>query len=506
MEGPLYHIGDIRFQGNAEFTSADLTARLKIEPESAFQLETIRKSQRTLQDLYRNTGYNDVVILYRTDQSPSRKVVDVAFDIQEGSQRIVQEVQVEGNQITSRGLARSQIALEVGDILSEEKLSQARLNLYDAGAYSYVDIEVTALDPSPQLKPNQIPVRLVARVREIQPWQLKYGVFYDSQRGPGVITDFSNRNMLGNARVLGLQVRSDADLREARMYFSQPVLRRLPIKSLFSAFKNREMETDSKTGLKTITYQKGLSPTFEYHQRKNNVFSLGYSIEITRKFFVDPDQLHPPVLARTAPVTGSFTRDTRDDPLDATKGHFTSHALDWGTASLGSDLHYLKYFGQHYQYLRFGKPSVVPWTQGIRNRIVTTFGARAGFLKGEAGQDFRSENFKTGGGTTVRGFDQDRLGPLDTTNNPTGGDAVLILNTELRFPAYKFIDGVAFVDAGNVYPRLQDFSPFDLRASYGFGLRVRTPYLLLRFDYGIKMKPKPGELRGKYFISIGQAF
>src|SRR5678810_41197 len=334
-------------------------------------------------------------------------------------------------------------------------------------------MEVTALEPSPALKANQIPVRLLAHVREIQPWELKYGGYYDTARGLGVVTDFSNRNMLGFARVLGVQVRYDGELREGRTYFSQPVLRRFPVKSLFSAFKSHEQKTNENR----TTDKKGLSPTLEYKFRKSNTVTLGYRLEWTHEFATVPDPTFPDALARTAPITTSFTRDTRDDPFDASKGHFTSHAVDWGTGTLGSDLHYFKYFGQFFDYTKLGNPTVVPWTKEVRNRLLLAYGVRVGILKGEPGQDFRTEQFKTGGGTTVRGFEQDKLGPLDASRNPIGGDAELILNTELRFPLYKFIDGVAFVDAGNVYPKLQDFSPFDLRGSYGFGLRVRTPYL-----------------------------
>jgi outer membrane protein assembly factor BamA len=83
---------------------------------------------------------------------------------------------------------------------------------------------------------------------------------------------------------------------------------------------------------------------------------------------------------------------------------------------------------------------------------------------------------------------------------------MLVVNSEFRFPLYKFFDGVAFVDTGNVYDRLSDFKPFDLRSSYGIGLRIRTPYVVLRLDYGLKFSPRPGERRGKFFGSIGQAF
>jgi outer membrane protein assembly factor BamA len=60
---------------------------------------------------------------------------------------------------------------------------------------------------------------------------------------------------------------------------------------------------------------------------------------------------------------------------------------------------------------------------------------------------------------------------------------MLILNNELRFPFISILDAVGFVDIGNVYPSISDFSFSDLRKTAGFGLRLRTPFLLLRFDY-----------------------
>jgi outer membrane protein insertion porin family len=83
---------------------------------------------------------------------------------------------------------------------------------------------------------------------------------------------------------------------------------------------------------------------------------------------------------------------------------------------------------------------------------------------------------------------------------------VLILNNEFRFPVYGFLDGIGFFDAGNVYSRIEDFTLSGLRTSTGAGLRIRTPYALIRLDYGVNLRPRPGEVRGKFFFSIGQAF
>jgi len=57
-----------------------------------------------------------------------------------------------------------------------------------------------------------------------------------------------------------------------------------------------------------------------------------------------------------------------------------------------------------------------------------------------------------------------------------------------------------------VFPRVCDFQFSDRRKAAGFGLRVRNPFVVLRFDYGFKLDRQPGEKVGAFFFSIGQAF
>jgi outer membrane protein insertion porin family len=317
--------------------------------------------------------------------------------------------------------------------------------------------------------------------------------------------------MLGSGRVVGLQTRYDSDLHEVRTYFSQPTLRRFPLKAVFTAFQRREFDPgeDPQSEIDDgITDRTGFSPSFEYRLHKNNIITFGYRFENVHTFAKIPDPITGILFdetKRVAPLTSSFTRDTRNDPLDASHGRFTSHAFEWGLAKLGSGLRYWRYFGQYFAYLPLSEPTLVPWAHNTRSRWVVALGARLGMGKGLGGQELVTERFKAGGGTTVRGFEQNTLGPVNALGEHAG-DAMLVVNSEFRFPLYKFFDGVAFVDTGNVYDRLSDFKPFDLRSSYGIGLRIRTPYVVLRLDYGLKFSPRPGERRGKFFGSIGQAF
>jgi outer membrane protein assembly factor BamA len=210
---------------------------------------------------------------------------------------------------------------------------------------------------------------------------------------------------------------------------------------------------------------------------------------------------------RVSPLTSAFVRETRDEILDATRGSFSSHAFSFSPTWLGSDDTYVKYFGQYFRYFPLQPERRRRFSNEIvRPRFVFATGVRVGLSKGMGAFVPTSERFYAGGSTTIRGFEQHALGPIGLDGQPVGGDALLVLNNELRFPLIGLVDGVTFVDMGNVFPRTTDFSFTDLREAAGFGVRLRTKWVLVRGDYGFVLDPRPGERRSRFYFSIGQAF
>jgi outer membrane protein assembly factor BamA len=415
----------------------------------------------------------------------------------ENRQEVIDRITIQGADRTSADFVRSLLTFSSGEILDYTKLNQSRKRLYDTGAFSMVQLKTTDAGNAAQ------PVEVQVDLREVKPYRLNYGGFYDTDRGPGGIVAFTRQNLLGAARQLGIQGRYDGDIHEVRGFYGQPFLRSHPLKTSATVFLRREV---SPTFFSDRT---GFSIQQEGRLRSHLIISYGYRYEKTHTYDRDPDPLFPfDITLPVAYLSTSLTRDARDDLLDATRGSFTSHTFEYAPKILGSDIRLIRYFGQYFRYVPLSRPVAVPMSGGVKkSRLVYAGAVRLGLAKGLGGQVVApSERFFAGGGTTVRGFDQNSLGPVDFEGSPVGGDAMFALNNEIRFPMVSIFDGAAFLDLGNVYRTISDFDPFQVRKSAGIGVRVRTPFLLLRLDYGFKLDRRAGERIGKLYFSIGQVF
>jgi outer membrane protein insertion porin family len=120
-----------------------------------------------------------------------------------------------------------------------------------------------------------------------------------------------------------------------------------------------------------------------------------------------------------------------------------------------------------------------------------------------------SERFFLGGATTVRGYGENTLGPFDEIlREPAGGDGLLLFNAEARFPVRGWVQGVAFVDAGNVFIGKRDLSVTDLKVGYGIGLRLASPFAMFRADVAFpasQVRPDVPK-KTRFYFGIGHIF
>ena len=145
---------------------------------------------------------------------------------------------------------------------------------------------------------------------------------------------------------------------------------------------------------------------------------------------------------------------------------------DLAARAIGSEVGFIKTYFKGFLYHQLPVPRrVVARRSGARVGLAHRLRARRSW-----GVDVNgfpaSERFFAGGDTSVRGFALDRLGneqTIPTTGFPTGGNSVVVLNSELRAHLFGAFQGIGFVDAGNVFPLASDLDFTDLRPAAGFG-------------------------------------
>ncbi|PYV63783.1 MAG: hypothetical protein DMG95_05940 [Acidobacteria bacterium] len=213
-------------------------------------------------------------------------------------------------------------------------------------------------------------------------------------------------------------------------------------------------------------------------------------------------------------LSGTLINDTRDKPLDAHRGIFSTLTLGITPEPLGSSASFAKLTGQYAFYKPF-------------HSIVFANSIRLGMVKAFSGSFVpTSQLYFSGGGNSLRGFPIDQAGPErlvpfcgvlsgQTSTQcanvpvPVGGRELFILNSELRFPLgiMKNLGGVVFYDGGNVYSAISFRNFMDnYTNTFGLGLRYATPIGPVRFDIGHNINPVTGIKSTQYFITLGQAF
>ena len=505
--GPSFSIATISFEGGSrldENSRREAVALTEGDPYDAFAVDSARDR---LAARYRRAAFASARVIVRPDIRPDTAQVNVTFVIDEGAQQVVGDISVAGNRVIDADVIVRTLALESGTPLQPEALLQARTRLLDMGLFRRVDIE-SEMSPEPRgadpAGQPVLPIQLRVTVEEWPALRLRYGVEIAEERPegsvegrnltPGLSADVTRRTVFGRAITLRGVAEWQRRERVARGIASVPTFFGLAVGSSLLAERSRE----DSAAVSLVTDRSRIT----WEQRTRVARSLGlsyaYTFERNHTYATEPPSPGLPVFDLTiniARLTAAIAWDTRDDPSDSTRGTFASLSLENAPASAGSDIRFVRELAQAYHFRQW-------------RGVVFASAARVGAVSPLGGQDLIiSERFFAGGARTVRGVAEDALGPQDFLDQPEGGRLLIVLNQELRLPIYRWLRGVAFVDAGNVFASPRDADLRDLTGSIGFGLRLATPFTpLLRIDFA---KPVWGEQTGssgRWIFGIGQAF
>ncbi len=557
-EGPRTVVGALSFEGATAFSAVELGGLVASVTGAPYYAPQIAADADAVLVHYLNEGYETVQVEVAPGFDESGTTADVSFLVREGPQVLVDHVLVVGNQQISVASIRAEMALRPGEPLGLDEVAETRSRLSALGVFRGIDFrEFSHGDGSRR--------DVVVIVEEAPANRVGYGGGLEvSQRlratdagaaaeqlelAPRGFFEIGRRNLWGKNREINLFTRvsvrrsddADAEIPQSSLGFNE-----------YRVLLNyREPRAFRQSGDLFVSgfVEQAIRPSFDLFSRGvtaelrraiglTMTGSVGYAYgqnEVTNSQLEPEDQ---PLVDRLfekvtlSTISSGLVRDTRDDALDPTRGSLVGVDGKVAFRFLGSEVGFAKTTLQGRVYRQL--PGDLVFAAGARLGLARGFDRTVTFaipipvigddgvlvlvdgieLEPEVLQDLpASERFFAGGDTTVRGFALDRLGDdptIDLNGFPSGGSAMIVLNSELRVPVTGAWQAVGFLDAGNVFARVSNLSLGRIRGAAGFGVRYRSPVGPIRVDLGFKLDRR--EFAGEresltaLHVSIGPAF
>jgi outer membrane protein insertion porin family len=518
---------------------------LNLEPGKPYSTQLLNKDRDQIVAAYLDNGF--LTMTFRATvrhEKDDPHHVQVVYQIDEGPEVTTASVAPVGAQHTRPEIIARNANIKRGKPLSETALLRGESQLYTLGVFDWASVDTrrpVGDDPHAEVlvklheskrntiaygfgfsvinRGGSIPSGTIA-LPGLPPVGLPSS-FKTSQQtfwGPEGSVEYTRRNFRGRAETVTLSgFGARLDQRTAASWHNPTFWN-----TGWSSTLTFSAERTSENPIYTARLG-GAGLQFQHYLDKNRQKSVVFRYDFRRTNLTNiaiPNLVLPEDQnVRLSAVGAAFSRDARDNPLDAHKGIYESFQVDLDPRFLGSNTSFGRFLGQTAYYRSLTSDSSLVWANSLRIGMERAFGNAHIPI---------SESFFSGGGSTLRGFSLNGAGPQrkvlvcppDNPNCgqqisvPVGGRMLVVANTELRFPLGISmplvggpLGGAAFYDGGNVYTAInfgQIFS--DFTHTGGFGLRYKTPVGPVRVDIGHLFNAPPGVKSLQFFVTLGQAF
>ena len=485
VEGPQYRVDQVKMTGVTLLPESEVLRQIKLKPGDVFSRTKLRESVNSIADLYSTIGRASADINPRTEQMPEAAKVNITFDIVEGPVVYVERINISGNLRSEDKILRREVPMVEGDMFTLQKMQQARQRLINLGYFDMVNVST-----SPGADKTKIIVNV--EVTEKPTGIFSIGGGYSSADSFVGTIDLSQRNFLGKGYEASLRIRAGAITQQGIISFTDPWFLDRPLSAGFDIFSTSRVFQDYT--YRSVGAGLRLSHPFAEYWR----WHLGYRISQDRisniaDTVTSPDLLQQRGTRVTSLVSGSITRDSRDNFQAPSRGGQTVLSLEF--AGLGGDNKFVKAVASttYFKTIWFGH--------------IISGRAEVGWMTGWGGAETPIfERFFLGGPNSLRGWKFRQVSPVDSTGFPIGGESEALGNVEYLIPLPFGLRIAGFFDAGNVWATGSSHNLSDIRSDVGAGVRWLSPFGPLRLDYGVKLDRRKGEDFGAFQFSVGSAF
>jgi outer membrane protein insertion porin family len=517
-EGQVYRVGTFDIQGNRRFSTEELRAFYPFGPigpngmpaagQRPFSRTEWTEATDKVQKLYANNGY----IYAQVQPEEVRRtgprgipVVDLRWNIREGSPATINKVEIVGNEVTHERVIREAIVMLPGDLFSQDRLIRSYQNVSNLGFFQQPL-------PPPDVKPaaNGVDVDIIFRVEERRTGNINFGASLGQGTGVGGFLGLEEPNLFGRGKRGKLQWQFGKNINDFTLSYTDPAIRESRISGTISLFDSRARYEIGDLGRRKQTGG-SIQLGFPFLGSRYTRFYTSYSFQRIRyeEGSQDIQERFRCASCTRSSIGTSLVRDTRVGLPFATGGSTTNISAELNGGFLGGTGDYRKVDLEGRWYAPLGSLGG-EGQLGAGVQFVLGLTAKSGFVFGDAGP-FYQDLYALGGvqyGVPLRGYDEFSITPNGFDPNAGGNNAASSESFGKSYSTFTVEAGArisqsfyvsAFFDAGNVYRTARQWDPTRLFRGAGFGAAVISPLGPIGVDLGygfdrvdINGRPNPG--------------
>jgi len=493
QEGVQYRIRSISVQSDEKIEDSIGQPWKKVmrvgEPLS---ITKVQRAKKELLHAFQRQGYLEVSVQFQVLKSPETGEVDVLFIIKSGPLYTIQDYQITG--ISSPhllSLIEKEMVFHPGEPLNLEKLEETRWNISSTGLFQSVRVSYTK-EIRESSNASLVPCHIQIYAEENISVSLVARGGWNASQGADLSLFLTDYNWAHSGKQAYIQGEASERLLTGGVGLSAPRLWARNQQGSASLLYQRE-----KQAAFTLTRQNAILEFRRTPQRFNQL-TIRLNLEKARyaDFTGDPSSF-PRKDEFLSSLAFSYLRDRRDDFLFPSHGDLLLTSLKTSGSFIGSQRDFVR---TYFQYTRYQPlPHRFTLASGVRLGLGKTFDADPLLPPGE--------RFFAGGDNSLRGFEVNTLGPKDPqTRKPIGGNAMLLLNQELRYRLSPSYGIHIFYDYGNIFRRISDVENWRGRSGAGVGAFFKTPLGPFRLELARNLNPEPNEDTYRIHFGFGFAF
>ncbi len=514
-EGDRYSFGEITFAGDLVVDEAELRKNMSIKTGDFFSNEALISNTAVLTDRLGDDGYTFANVNGIPDINDETRTVNIKIFVDPGNRAYVRRINFSGNTLTADEVLRREMRQQESAWASNKKIQQSKLRLERLGFFKEVNVETRQVPGTT----DQIDVNY--SVEEQPTGSINFSLGYSQGSGFLIGAGVSQKNFLGTGKNVSIAANRSSVGSFYNFSYLDPYYTIDGVSRGFNIFfKERDFDEDDTSSFRTDSYGAGV--TFGYPISESQTLSFRFGVENTKiKLGTFPVSEILGFITEEGDdinefqITGTWRQSRLNRGFFATKG--SSQSLSVELAVPGSDTTYYKitYKGQVY----------FPIFDQLTLKLRGNFGY-ADTLDSSKPFPFYN-NFFAGGIDSVRGFENNTLGPrstpdpLDPDQGPDsfGGNVKTTGGVELIFPTPFLTDKrsvrtLLFVDAGNVFntdcpstsPNCIDFDLGELRYSTGIGVTWLSGFGPLTFSLAKALNEGDFDETEVFQFSFGTTF